>query len=151
MISKIHTLLLLIASGIALLLALIFFLHPDAIEAQAPLLTKQMLEEYQAQQQQTTQKRQNEAAARKRAELEAKIDLCETNEECIIVDKDPCGCLKGPEYVTTINSNFSLEYSRLMEKRFAATTTCPSIGSSEKECSASARAVCVEKHCKIVY
>ena len=151
MISKIHTILLLVASGIVLLLAFIFFMHPDPIEAQAPLLTKQMLEDYQAQQQQTAQKRQSEAAARKRAELEAKLKLCETSEECIIVDKDPCGCLKGPEFVTAINSNFSLEYSRMMEKRFSATTACPSVGSVEKECSASARAVCQEKHCKIIY
>ena len=151
MISKIHTILLLVASGIVLLLAFIFFMHPDPIEAQAPLLTKQMLEDYQAQQQQTAQKRQSEAAARKRAELEAKLKLCETSEECIIVDKDPCGCLKGPGSITAINADFSLEFSSLVEKKFTGMEMCPETGSTEKECSASAHPACVENRCKIVY
>ena len=95
--------------------------------------------------------RSNAAAARRHAELISKMTACNTNEECVIVDKDPCGCLKGPEGVTAINASYSLEFSKLMEKRFALATACPSVGSTEKECSASARPVCLQNRCKIGY
>lgn len=149
--NKIHQFLLLGCSVIILLFALKCFVSHEPWAVYPYLLSQQMLEENQQQMQQATQKRQNEQAARRRAELEVKMVECESDEECIIVDKDPCGCLKGPESVTTINANYSLEFSRLVEKKFATATACPSVGSSEGECSASAHAVCQAKHCKIVY
>ena len=151
MIEKLHNALLFIVSGIILLLALLFFNRATPVQADVPLLTKQMVEEHQTEQQQAVQKQKQAEAARKHADLMARLEACTTDDECIMVDKDPCGCLKGPDSVTAINSNYSLEFSRMMEKRFAQATACPSVGSTERECSGSARAACVERHCKIVY
>ena len=148
---KIYRMIVLVCSGLALLFAFIFFMRAKPIAVEAPLLTKQMVEEYQTQQQQAIQKQKQSEAARKRADLEARMVSCQKDEECIIVDKDPCGCLKGPDSITAINSNFALEFSAMVEKRFATATACPSVGSAERECSASARPICQERRCKIVY
>ncbi len=148
---KIKSLLLLICAAVAVLLAFSFFSRSEAIEVEMPLVTKQMVDENQDAIQKAEERRQNTVAARRRAELEVRLYQCDSDDQCIIVDQDPCGCLKGPEGVTAINSNLSLEFSRLLEKQFAAGAACPSVGSSEKECSASARAVCEQNRCKIVY
>ena len=151
MIRKIKSVFFLLCSIVVLLLAVFFYLHSEKIEAQAPLLTAQMAAEYQALQKEAEEKRQNAQAARARADMQVRVRACESDEECIIVDQDPCGCLKGPEGVTAINASYALEFSRLVEKSFAQTTTCPDVSSTERECSASARAVCQEKACHIVY
>lgn len=148
---KIKGLILLICAALAALMTVVFFSRSTPIEAQMPLVTRQMIDENQAEIQKQEQLRQSSAAARRRAELENRLYQCQSGEECIIVDKDPCGCLKGPEGVTAINSAMSLDFSRAMEKQFAAATACPSAGSTERECSPSARAVCEQNRCKIVY
>lgn len=144
-------LILLVCAVGALGMAVMFFSRSTPIETQMPLVTREMIQENQAQIQQQEQQRQSSAAARRRAELEARLYQCKADEECIIVDRDPCGCLKGPEGVTAINSAMSLDFSRHMDKQFAAATACPSEGSVERECSASARPVCAEGRCKIIY
>lgn len=148
---KIKGLFLIVCAAGALVLALSFLSRSKPIETQMPLVTRQMIQENQAQIEQQEQQRQSSAAARRRAELESRLYRCASSEECIIVDKDPCGCLKGPEGVTAINSSMSLDFSRMMEKQFSAATACPDKASSERECSASARAVCEQSHCKIIY
>ncbi len=142
---------LLLCAGVAVLLALAFYSRRNLIEVEMPLLTKQMVAERQEEIQKKEKHRQNVKEARLRAELEDRLVACQANEDCIIVDKDPCGCLKGPEGVTAINSSMALEFSRLMESAFAKATSCPSVGSTEKECSATAKPVCEQNICKIVY
>lgn len=104
------------------------------------------LQEIEAQEQ---AQQQAEHAAAERARVR-RIFSCETDEDCIIVDKDPCGCWAGPSGVTAINSARALEFNRLQGR--ALTKACPDgEPSKERECSPSARAVCQEKTCKIVY
>jgi adenine-specific DNA glycosylase len=75
---------------------------------------------------------------------------CETDEDCVIVDKDPCGCWVGPSGVTAINVAYILDFNKMTQKSLAK--TCPDTEPSvDKECSPSARAVCKEKVCRIVY
>ena len=148
---KIKGLFLLVCALVVVLLAVFFYSRVEKIEAPAPLVTRSMVDEYQEKLRVASEKRQNAEAARQRAEMELRVVHCETNDECIIVDKDPCGCLSGPEGVTAINSGYSLEFSRLVEKEFSEAKTCPSIGSTEGECSSSARPVCQENRCKIIY
>ncbi len=151
MMSKIKGLVLLICAAGAILFALVFFSRPVPIEASFPRVTSEMVEENKIKVAEQEKQQAQEEAARKRAELEVRLYRCSSDEDCIIVDKDPCGCLRGPKGVTAINSNLSLEFSRLMDKQFAGQKMCPSTSSTEKECSPSARAVCQAKHCKIVY
>ncbi len=151
MIQKIKGLFLLLCTAGVLVLAASFFSRAKPIEAQMPLLTVQMVQENQAQLKSAEEQRQHAAAARKRAEMEVRVRQCTADEQCIIVDRDPCGCLKGPEGVTAINSSMTLEFSQLVQAETSGSTVCPSVGSTEKECSATARAVCRQNACTIVY
>ena len=55
---------------------------------------------------------QQAKAAQKRAKLNRMVS-CQTNEDCIIVDKDPCGCAAGPKGVTAININYITDFNRI--------------------------------------
>lgn len=149
--NQVKGILLLICAGAAIVLSLVFYSRRSLIDVQMPLVTKEMVAERQEEIQKKEKRRQNAQQARRRAELEERLISCNVDEDCIIVDKDPCGCLRGPEGVTAINSSLSLEFSRLMEPVFAQATSCPSVASAEKECSASAKAVCQQNICKIAY
>lgn len=148
---RIQEVLLFICAVVVALLAVSFFMRAVPIQAQAPLLTEQLLNENRAELEQQEQKRQHTQAARRRAELEKHLYQCQANEDCIIVDKNPCGCLKGPNGVTAINSTHVMEFARMMEKQFPSTVSCPSVGSAERECSATATAVCDRGRCRIAY
>ncbi len=148
---KIKGLFLLVCAVAAILLAVFFYSHTEKIEANVPLVTPEMVANYQKESQANAEKQQRAEEARQRNETQLRMVTCQTSEQCIIVDKDPCGCLSGPAGVTAINADYSLEFSRLIEKEFAEAKTCPSVGSTERECSASARAVCQENRCKIIY
>ena len=149
--NKLYGLLLLICAGGVLLLAVVFFSQPAPIQVSMVRLDQQLLEENEAKIKEAEKRQKAEQAKRAQAELEKKLYRCTRNDQCIIVDKDPCGCARGPQGVTAINSDFSLEYSRLLEKKFAKIEVCPSISSTEKECSRTAHAVCEESFCKIAY
>ena len=149
--AKIKGLFLLVCTCLVVMLGLSFLSKSDPIEVQMPLVTVDMVKENQAKIQKAKEKKEDAAAARQRAELEAKLYQCAQNDECIIVDKDPCGCLKGPEGVTAINSSMALEFSRLMQQEAGGSTVCPQVASTERECSPSARAVCQQNRCQIVY
>ena len=138
------------AAGVGLL-ATAFYSRPEKVEVDVPLVTVPMVREYQNQLQTDAERRQNEEAARQRAEQEKRMLQCQNDDDCIIVDKDPCGCLIGPKGVTVINAGFALEFSRLVEKSFSQAKACPDEASTEKECSSSARGVCKENRCTIVY
>ena len=40
-----------------------------------------------------------------------KLVACSVDDDCIIVDKDPCGCLVGSAGVTSINVNHVLDFN----------------------------------------
>ena len=142
---------LLVCAAMVVLLILAFSPKSEPLESDMPLITQQMIEEVRATKATEESQRQQAEAARHRAEVMSKMYRCKEDDQCVIVDKDPCGCLKGPSGVTAINGEWSLEFSKLMDKKFAATTTCPSQPSQEKECSPRAKAICRSNRCTIAY
>ena len=148
---KIKGIFLLVCSACVILLALLFFSGSQALEVSVPTFDEQMINQFLTQKAAAEQKRFNAQAARERAELQVQIYRCNNNEECVIVDKDPCGCLRGPSGVTAINAEWSLEFSKLIEKEFESGISCPSVASTQDECSATAKAVCLENRCQIVW
>ena len=149
--NKLQGLLLLICAGCICFLSVLFFFSPAPIEVNMARLDQKMLEENEAKMKEEEKRNKAQQAARARADLEKKMYRCQTSDQCTIVDKDPCGCSRGPKGVTAINSDFSLEYSRSMEQKFAKIEVCPDTTSTERECSRSAHAVCENNHCKIAY
>ncbi len=90
---------------------------------------------------------EKQAARQARA---ARVYACSKDEDCIIVDKDPCGCSVGPKGVVAINVNYIVDFNAMNNQK-TVTTTCSEKLSQEKECSPSAHAVCKARHCKIEY
>ena len=84
-------------AGVLLLIPL-FLSHDSPIPLDIPRLDVQEL---------AAQKEaaiQAEKAAQKQAKVH-RVYACQTDEDCIIVDKDPCGCAIGPKGVVAININ----------------------------------------------
>jgi hypothetical protein len=78
-----------------------------------------------------------------------KWTACEEDEDCIIIDQDPCGCLIGPKGVTAINVDFMQAYE---DKHQNQTTACPEgEPSQEAQCSPDAHPVCKNKVCTIMF
>ena len=99
------------------------------------------------------QQKEETAKAEKEAQRKAKIRRiysCKVDSDCLIVDKDPCGCTVGPKGVVAINENYIPDFNSLNKPKMMA-QTCPETVSREKECSRSARPVCQANTCKIVY
>lgn len=93
------------------------------------------------------------AQAEKQAQRQARaarVYACNTDEDCIIVDKDPCGCSVGPKGVIAINVNHIVDFNAL-NNQASVTTACPETISQQKECSPTARPVCKAHRCKISY
>ncbi len=94
-------------------------------------------------------KQKQEQAAAMQSKMR-RIYACTLDEDCIIVDKDPCGCLIGPQGVTAINALYTSEYNQLTTR--SVTTTCPDVTpSTEQECSSSAIPICMSGTCRIAY
>ena len=134
---------LLVCAGVIVVLIPILFANDTPIEVNVPHLNLQELEE-----------KERQLQAEKQRELQEqrkdRITRCVRNDDCIIVDKDPCGCLIGPKGVTAINALYTIDFNMLQGK--AVTKTCPEKAPrAVRECSPSARAVCSKKRCKIVY
>lgn len=124
------------------LFLVVFFKYDSVMTFDFPDLN---LEEMAAQEEAHKQSAQA-AALRVRAK---RIFSCEADEDCIIVDKDPCGCLVGPTGVTSINVNHILDFN---ETQKTITKACPDTPTStQKECSPSAHAVCRKNTCTIVF
>lgn len=141
--NKIKNLLLLASAGCVLVLIPVFFAQDKPIEVTLATLTEK---EFAAQQE--TQQKAAQATAQK-AKVR-RVFRCQADEDCIIVDKDPCGCLIGPEGVTAINASFTLDFDEMQSK--AVSKACPNRAPSrEKECSPSAVPVCRENICHIAY
>ncbi len=78
-----------------------------------------------------------------------KLVACETDEDCVIVDKDPCGCVVGPQGVTAINVGQIEEFNKNLSQ---ITQSCPdNAPSTQAQCSPTAQAVCRERACTIIY
>ncbi len=134
---------LLICSGVILVSIPLLLSHKQPIEVSVPRLTQEELAE----------KKKEADQAAKAAQRKNRINrvfACTTDEDCIIVDKDPCGCTIGPKGVTAINVNYITDFDALNNTSFG-TKTCPDTASNEKECSPSAHAVCKKRTCKIAY
>ena len=113
--SKIRNILTLSFAVVLLLLLPIFLLRVQPIAVNTPVITRA---EVVAQE----EKQQKEAQATAMRAWMRRLYACEADEDCIIVDKDPCGCLSGPEGVTSINASFSLEFSIVSMKSTCAGT-----------------------------
>ncbi len=132
-----------ICTGVVILLIPILYSKDAPIEVSAPHLNQQEMEE-QEKAQQAEQARALEALRRQR------VYSCKRSDDCIIVDKDPCGCLVGPQGVTAINAFYTADFDLLQAK--TVTKACPDNPPSKvRECAPTARAACVKSKCKIVY
>ena len=134
---------LLVCAGGIVGLSGLLLTHRTPIEVSVPVLTSEEVAEMKKEAAQT-------ARAAKRKQKLDRIYACKTDEDCVIVDKDPCGCGAGPKGVTAININYITDFGEFNSQSFGA-ITCPEVVSREKECSLSARAVCQARRCKITY
>ena len=133
----------LICAGLILASLPLFWANQHPIEVSLPQVSQADVEA----QKERQQKEAVAAAARDRVR---RVAACEADEDRIIVDKDPCGCLIGPQGVTAINALHTLEFNKMQSQVIAK--TCPDTEpSTEKECSETAQAVCSNGFCKIVY
>lgn len=123
-------------------LTFIFWTNRTPIEVEAPEFSVEDLQKIAVKTAETKQ------AEQKKRTL-SKIERCKTNDDCIIVDRDLCGCSIGPKGVTAINVNYSAEFAQMLPNKMAK--TCPDTLSTERECSPTARAVCQQNQCKIIY
>lgn len=134
--------LLLCAIGVIALIP-VFIYRTGTIETDMPEFTSEMLVS-------TAQQARKSAHQQAEQRKVRKLLTCEIDDDCIIVDKDPCGCLVGPQGVTAINASYTFEFNKEMENVMAK--ACPETEpSQEKECSPTARPVCRENACRIVY
>lgn len=141
--STLRDMLLLVCAGLVLVLMPILLSNLSPMPVQLSSIEETDVEQHEEKQQQDARAQAAKAKMRK-------IISCEQDEDCIIVDKDPCGCLVGPEGVTAINALHTLEFDQLQPR--SGTKTCPETQpSTEAECSQTAQAVCQAKQCKIVY
>ena len=132
-----------LCAGLVLLLLSVLWGNRSAIEVSLPEISSAELSA-------RVEKQQQQARVSATRAKERRVYTCEVDEDCIIVDKDPCGCLVGPQGVTAINALLTLEFNQLQKKPL--TTTCPDqTPSTERECSPTAQAVCVNKTCQISY
>ena len=140
---KIKDLIFLICAGGILFLIPTFYAKDRPIEVNMPILDTTNMAVHEVVQQQTAQ-----AEAHKR--LVSRIFRCQQDDDCIIVDKDPCGCWIGPKGVTAINAEQTEAFNRAIPS--ADMSACPDTEpSTERECSPSAHAVCRAGACKIEY
>ena len=134
---------LLVSTVVVLALIPLFMAHKSAIHVDIPRLNAQEM----AAQKEAAEKAEQEAARKSRLH---RIYACTQDADCLIVDKDPCGCAAGPAGVVAININRITDFNALNNSKMV-TKACNSQVSVEKECSPSARAVCKAHTCKIAY
>ncbi len=128
---------------VVLLLIPLFLSHDLPIAVHIPQLTKEEL----VAKKEATEKAEQEAARKARLN---RIYSCKQDDDCLIVDKDPCGCAAGPSGVVAINVNYITDFNALNGAKMVTKACSPQV-STIKECSASARAVCNAHRCKITY
>lgn len=132
-----------ISAGLIVCFVVLFFKHDSVMQFDFPELN---LEEIAAQEE--AQKQSAQAAAVRARNK--RIFSCVADEDCIIVDKDPCGCLVGPSGVTAINVEHVLDFNDSQKQTLA--TACPDTApATTGACSPSARAVCQNSMCAISF
>lgn len=134
---------LLICAGIIVVAIPLLLTHNEPIEINLPHLTQEELAEKKKAEDQAVKEAQ-------RRQKTSRMYACTTDDDCIIVDKDPCGCAVGPKGVTAVNANYVADFDSVNNTAFGA-KTCPDEVSTEKECSLDARPVCKNRTCKIAY
>ena len=127
--------------GVVFLIPL-FLSHDSPIPVEIPRLDAQEMAAKKEAAEQAERQAQKEARARR-------VYACKVDEDCIIVDTDPCGCALGPKGVTAINVNFITDFNAINAQ--SMTKTCPDTVSTERECSPNTEAVCRARTCKIQY
>ena len=133
----------LICAASVLLSIPVFWANKTPIEVNIPSVTKEDLKEKEEQTQKATQ-------AVTLRNTKRRIFACQADDDCIIVDKDPCGCIVGPGGVTAINAAMTADYEKIYHP--SVVKECPNKAPSKlRECSSKAQPVCREKVCKIIY
>ncbi len=141
--TKIRDMVLLVCAVIVVVLIPVFLRQDKPIEVSIPVLDSAQLAAQEAQQ-------KKEAAQEAAREAQRRMVSCTVDSECIIVDKDPCGCLVGPEGVTAINAAYTLDFNKVQSNVLAK--ACPEgAPSTERECGPTAHAVCTNNVCRIAY
>ena len=128
--------------GVVLLIPL-FMSHDSPIPVQIPQLTSEKV----SAKKEEADKVEQETARKTKLN---RIYSCKQDDDCLIVDKDPCGCAAGPKGVVAINVNYITDFNALNSARMVTKTCSPQV-STIKECSPSARAICAASTCKISY
>lgn len=137
-----NTILLICMAGVLLLIP-VFMTHNSPISVDIPQLSVEEM----AAQKAAAAKAEHDAARKARLH---RIHSCTEDSDCLIVDKDPCGCYVGPKGVTAINVNYITDFDALNSSKMGM-KSCPSTLSTAAECSPSARAVCKARTCAISY
>ena len=128
--------------GVVCLIGL-FMTHDSPIPVDIPALDSAEL----------AAKKEALAQAEKEAKRQARarrVYACKADDDCLIVDKDPCGCAAGPKGVVAINVNYITDFNEINAQRMV-TKACAEKMSTEKECSKTAHPVCKAHTCKIAY
>lgn len=141
----------LICACFVLLLVPILIKHDQPMFVELPTIdTAKIDEKREAQENQIIVEQAEQAAAEKAAKRRNYFSGCNKDEECVIVDKHPCGCLIGPRGVAAINIERISEFNEEVQKR-AATASCPTNEpSTEGACAPGAHAVCRHQTCRII-
>ena len=134
---------LLICTAVVLILIPLFLSHDSPIPVDIVELDAAQL---------SAQKEAAAQAAKESAKqaLIKRIYTCQMDEDCVIVEKDPCGCAVGPKGVVAINMNYIADFHRLNGTSMV-TQACADTLSQERECSPAAHGVCQAHTCKIAY
>lgn len=122
--------------------------HDQPIYVDIPEIKAEEVKAIQEAQEKATEKAERSAAARAEAN---RLSGCVSDEECVIVDKSPCGCILGAKGVIAINVRNMVDYNNKVQEK-ALNTICPdNEPSQEGVCGPTAQAVCRNKVCKIVF
>jgi len=118
---------LLVCAGVLAVFMVVVLANISPIEIQMPLLTKEKVEEEMKEAEQAAK------VAQRRQRIN-RIYSCKVDDDCVIVEKDPCGCSVGPQGVIAVNVAYITEFNEMNSNAFG-TKTCPEEVSIEKECS----------------
>lgn len=139
----------LVCAVLVLLLIPVLLKHDQPIFVEVPSIDVKKIDEIRAQEEQMIIVEKKEAQkAIQRAHYNPFV-VCAEDEECVIVDNHPCGCLVGSKGKTVINIKYITEFTENVQRR-AGETSCPNgTPSTEGACNVNARAICQQKTCRI--
>jgi len=142
------TIFLLLWAGLVLLMIPTLLKHDQPIFVEIPEIRVEELKAIQEAQQQAEKKAEKKAEIREQMN---RLTGCTADDECVIVDRDPCGCILGPKGVIAINVKNMVDFNSKVQEK-ALNMSCPDKEpSSEGVCGPTAQAVCRNRNCKIVF